>query len=67
MPTTANLELAQRVVKVIEEHGHPSQSDALALRLWAGPHGGLHPLKDIAQAFIEAERVYWVEAPERDQ
>ena len=50
---TSNLELAQRVLKIIEHHGHPSQADALALRLWAGTDYRLRPLEQIAKKIFK--------------
>jgi hypothetical protein len=55
MSSPLNLELARRVLKVIKNHRYPSQADALALRVWAGPEKGLRPLKEIAREIIEGE------------
>jgi hypothetical protein len=54
LPSPAEVETARRVLEAIAEHRSPTQSDALVLRLWAGPRNGMRPLKDIAKEVTEA-------------
>jgi hypothetical protein len=56
---TNEMKTALRVLKVIKDGGHPSQADALVLRLWAGPRTGTGPLDEIAKQLLEvaAKRV----------
>jgi len=49
LPSPAEIDCARRVLKAIEHGGHPSQADALLLRLWAGPRTPLQPLEEIAK------------------
>jgi len=54
MPSSDQLKLARRVLKVIEDHGHPSHADAFALRLLAEPRIRLSPLEEIAKEIHKA-------------
>ena len=53
LPSPAQVESARRALKAIAEGGHPSQSDALALRLWAGPHLKMLSLERIAEQILK--------------
>jgi hypothetical protein len=53
LPSPAEVESAHRALKAIEEGGHPSQADALVLRLWAGPHTKMVPLEEIAKQILK--------------
>jgi hypothetical protein len=55
-PRYADYQAAHRVLKAIENHGHPLRVDALVLRLWAGSSAILRPLKEIAKAIVKAEK-----------
>ena len=54
LPSPAQVESARRALKAIEEGGHPSQSDALALRFWTGPRYKIGPLEEIAKNILKA-------------
>ena len=53
LPSPAEVEAARRVLKTIQYGGHPSQADALVLRLWVGPHTKMIPLEEIAKDIIK--------------
>ena len=53
LPSPAEVEAARRALKAIHDRGHPSRTDALALRLWAGPFNSLRPLAEIAYAIVK--------------
>jgi hypothetical protein len=52
-PSPAEVAAARRVLNAIRQGGHPSQADALVLRLWAGPYTKMHPLLDIARKILK--------------
>jgi hypothetical protein len=54
MPTPAEIGSAHRALKAIEDQDHPSQEDALALRMWARPGGRMRPLEEIAKNILKA-------------
>jgi hypothetical protein len=57
LPSPAEVEAARRALKAINNGRHPSQADALMLRLWAGPRNPLRPIADIAYEIVkQAER-----------
>jgi hypothetical protein len=45
---------ACRALEAIEDNRHPSQEDALALRLWAGPRYKMAALEEIAKKILNA-------------
>jgi hypothetical protein len=53
-PSLAEVEIARRVLKTIEEHGQPSQADAITLRLCIGPRTKLG-LGEIVEQILEAK------------
>jgi hypothetical protein len=55
LPSPAEAESARRALKAIADDCHPTQADALVLRLWAGPHAKIGPLEEIGKQIIEAE------------
>ena len=48
------VESARRAFEAIEDNRHPSQEDALALRVWAGPRYKMGPLEEIAKNILKA-------------
>jgi len=44
---------ARRALQAVSEGGHPSQADALILRLWSGPHSKMLPLEKIAKEILK--------------
>ena len=54
LPSPADVDSARRVLEAIKNGGHPSQADALTLRLWAGPRNKMLPLEDIANEILKA-------------
>ena len=53
-PSLAEVEIARRVLKTIEDHGDPSQADTIALRLCMGAHSKLG-LGEIVEKILEAK------------
>jgi len=53
LPSPDEVAAARRVLKAIKDGGHPSQADALVLRLWAGPDTKMLPLMDIATEILK--------------
>jgi hypothetical protein len=53
MQSSADLDLALRVLNTIRSHKPVKQSDAFALRMWAAPRSRMQPLEDIASEITE--------------
>jgi hypothetical protein len=53
MPSDTEIEAARRALTFITRKQHPSQADALTLRLWSGPHTALRSIQDIALDLLD--------------
>ena len=60
---TNEIESGHRVLKAIQDGGHPSRADALVFRIWAGPRTRMGPLDEIAKQVLDPEFATVASAP----